>query len=321
METSTNEVPEFASSSNPPSQLPSPQSPLPSTCKMSPTYPPLLPPPNFFDLELEAEKLKDMFKASNSLKNPLFDETGLLNLPVDARGVLILDPESKTRMVDVEVELDCLYEYLGWIGSAKSEVEEGTDDGREEKVKWLEGLRKEVDRDMGEVFDEWHAVVDEEREKRGLTDRWTHWAHFKGQERKGHGEHGEWVVRKARKAEKYIENVAEVAAEVAEQIVLEEMLEDVSVSGQPGVRRSGPESARHHVSEAESDVTWDNVALPVGVEDTKRKDHVLEHPKAPLAQAEEVPEITLAESTCIPPSSTEDPSLLPPALELIDLWW
>lgn len=258
-----------------------------------------------------------MFKASNSLKNPLFDETGLVNLPVDARGVLILDPESKTRMVDVEVELDCLYEYLNWIGSAKNEVEEGTDDGIEEKVKWLEGLRKEVDRDMGEVFDEWHAVVDEEREKRGLTDRWTHWAHFKGQERKGHREHGEWVVRKARKAEKYIENVAEVA----EQILPEEMLEDVSVSGQRKVPRICPESARHPVSEAESDVTWDNVALQVGVEHTQRKDHVLEHPKAPLAQAEELPEIALAESTCIPPSSTKDPSLVPPALELIDLWW
>lgn len=140
-------------------------------------YPPILPPSDFFDLEAEAEKLKDMFKYDNSLKNPLYDETGLVNLPVDDKGNLILDPESRTKMVDVEVELDVLYEYMAWMGSAAKE--EGM--GEEGKKKWLEGLREAVNEDLGEVFDEWHEVVDEERSKRGLTDRYTHWGWYKKQ--------------------------------------------------------------------------------------------------------------------------------------------
>lgn len=118
-----------------------------------------------------------MFKKDNSLKNPLYDETGLVNLPADDKGILILDPESRTKMVDVEVELDVLYEYMAWMTSAAKE--EGMDEGS--KKEWLEGLREAVNEDLGEVFDEWHKVVDEERKKRGLTDRYTHWASYKKQ--------------------------------------------------------------------------------------------------------------------------------------------
>ena len=313
METSTNEVPQSESLSNPSSQSPSPQSPPPSTRKMHPIYPPLLPSPDFFDLELEAEKLKDMFKATNSLKNPLYDETGLVKLPTDDKGVLILDPESKTRMIDVEVELDCLYEYLGWIGSAKKEIEDGGREGKE----WLEGLRREVDMDMGEVFDEGHAVVDEERRKRGLTDRWTHWAHFKGQERKGEGANGEWVIKKAVNVEKSNERVAEVV----EPFVLQGIQEARSASAQTKIPLARPEPVTKPVHEATSDKNGENVGVPVVVKDAKESDSVLENLEASHVQAEKLPVTTHAETSYTPPSAVEGTSLVAPALELLDLWW
>lgn len=305
MKTATNEAPHPASSPNPSSQ--SSRQPPPPTSTM-PIYPPLLPPPDFFDLELEAEKLKDMFKVTNSLKNPLFDETGLVNLPIDERGVLILDPESKTRMVDVEVELDCLYEYLDWIGSAKKALR------NEESKQWLEGLRKEVDRDMGEVFDEWHAVVDEERRKSGLTDRWTHWAHFKGQERKGEGTDGEWVIMKP---------VNETERDKTEGkslslVGVEGMRNDEGVPPKPAVPLAHrKEPAMKPVGEEKKTGNQEKAmgAVLVGC------NGVVEPMDESPVKADESILTALADTAPVPPPATEETSPVAPPIQLVDLLW
>lgn len=263
------------------------------------TYPPVLPPPDFFDLDLEAEKLKDMFKATNSLKNPLYDETGLVDLPTDDKGILILDPESKTRMVDVEVELDCLYEYLDWITSASGAVDE---EGR----KWMEGLRREVDGDMGEVFDEWHAVVDEERRKRGLTDRWTHWAHFKGQERKGEGANGEWVIKKVVQ-----ENEGEKGGEKAPPVVGVEGVRNVEGVSEPPLippalpEETGPSCMAKMVGNGQE------ATVAVVVEDRA----VFEHAEVSSVKPDD--RMITAQADTVPKGN----SPVPPQLQLVDLWW
>lgn len=133
-------------------------------------YPPILPPPNFFDIEEEVEELKILFKKDN-IGNPLYDETGKANLPVDEKGVLILDPESRTRLVDVMMEWNILYDYRSWINSATGKAREL---GDKQTVDWLRGLKQSLDEDWNVAYGEWNIVTDEERKKRGLTDWATH---------------------------------------------------------------------------------------------------------------------------------------------------
>ena len=54
-----------------------------------------------FDFEDQEKFTKEkMFKKDNGYSGPLYDETGKIDLPADKKGILILDPESRTRMVD-----------------------------------------------------------------------------------------------------------------------------------------------------------------------------------------------------------------------------
>lgn len=87
-------------------------------------YPPVLPPPDFFDLEEEEKRINErMFKKDDINENYLYDETGEVTLPVDDKGILILDPVSRTRLIDAQMEPEILFRYLEWIGSAIGEVE------------------------------------------------------------------------------------------------------------------------------------------------------------------------------------------------------
>lgn len=72
-------------------------------------YPPVLPPPDSFNLG-ESEKLKNMFK-KHGILNHIHDETRTVNLPVEEKGILILDPESRTRIIDPHMERQLLSQY------------------------------------------------------------------------------------------------------------------------------------------------------------------------------------------------------------------
>lgn len=134
-------------------------------------YPPVIPPPDFFDLEEEENNIKkEMFKKNNT-GSPLYDETGKVKLPVDEKGILILDPESRTRIIDVHVEAYMLSVYSEWIRSATDVAEE---QGWEQTVDWLHGLKRAVDKDFDTVDEDHRIIVNEERKKRGLSDYETH---------------------------------------------------------------------------------------------------------------------------------------------------
>lgn len=72
-------------------------------------YPPVLPTPELvfgpdFDEEMMQEIIKETFRKKNQRLNPLYDEIGLVDLPADVKGFLIIDPVSKTRLIDVSLE-------------------------------------------------------------------------------------------------------------------------------------------------------------------------------------------------------------------------
>lgn len=55
-------------------------------------YPPVLPPPDFFNEEEEIEKQEAFFHKDEAFTNPLPDETGTVHLPHDEKGFCIWTP-------------------------------------------------------------------------------------------------------------------------------------------------------------------------------------------------------------------------------------
>lgn len=85
-------------------------------------YPPVLPPPDFFNEEEEVERHKEFFHKDEAFMNPLFDKTGTVHLLHDEKGFLILDPASRCRHLNASVEyLTTLCQYRLWIASVAQE--------------------------------------------------------------------------------------------------------------------------------------------------------------------------------------------------------
>lgn len=124
-------------------------------------YPPVLPPADFFDLAEEAKDLKDMFKKNND-DGPLYDETGKVDLPTDEKDILILDPVSRTRLLDTMFENYIFSEYCDWIYSA---LMDATACNGKQRGSWLEGLYKVVFEDNASASVKFSLVVDEERKR------------------------------------------------------------------------------------------------------------------------------------------------------------
>lgn len=103
-------------------QMPPPKEVSAVPQKWAGIYPPALPPPKYFNLDKIADQLKDTFKKDRR-GNPLHDETGKVNLPTDNKGILMLDPASRTRILDPAIEQSILLEYRSWIYSARKEAE------------------------------------------------------------------------------------------------------------------------------------------------------------------------------------------------------
>lgn len=130
-------------------------------------YPPAEPPNDVINIKEEERWLKEVaFKKSYSY-NPLFDETGKVDLPADTKGILVLCPESRTRIIDVDLERIALIDYSNWLHHAGTEEQTH---GSVLNFRWITGLNEEVNEDFNCVREEYRLVVDEERRKHGLTD-------------------------------------------------------------------------------------------------------------------------------------------------------
>ena len=130
-------------------------------------YPPILPPPDIFDLDFIKEDLKTMFKKNNTA-GVLHDETGLVNLPVNEKGILILDPVSRYRIEDVLLENMIFFDYTIWI-----ETLEFMHPDPELCWEWIAGLKEAVEEDGLETARACAAILEDERDKRGLTTMFT----------------------------------------------------------------------------------------------------------------------------------------------------
>lgn len=91
---------------------------------------------------------------------------------MNEKGILNPDPESRTRILDANTE-GYLLKYSDGIDSAFEEAEQG---GAGWTLDWIKGLKKAVDQDWDEVYDEWIVAIEEERKKRGLTGHATYFA-------------------------------------------------------------------------------------------------------------------------------------------------
>ena len=102
-----------------------------------------------------------MFKKNND-DGPLYDETGKVDLPTDEKDILILDPVSRTRLLDTMFENYIFSEYCDWIYSA---LMDATACNGKQRGSWLEGLYKVVFEDNASASVEFSLVVDEERKR------------------------------------------------------------------------------------------------------------------------------------------------------------
>ena len=85
-------------------------------------YPPIVLPPDFFDEEEEIEHDKSLFHMDKVFQNVLFDETNTVQVPFDEKCFLILDPSSRTRMLDAHVDhMTVLFGYERYVESAMKE--------------------------------------------------------------------------------------------------------------------------------------------------------------------------------------------------------
>lgn len=130
--------------------------------------PPVDPPEDVLEIEEEERRLKDWTFKKSYPCNPIFDETGTINLPADSKGILILSPETRTRVTDVDVEQTTLIHYMNWLHQAWSQARHHVPLLHS---KWIAGLKEEVEKEYNCICSEYREVVDEERKKHGLTEK------------------------------------------------------------------------------------------------------------------------------------------------------
>lgn len=64
-----------------------------------------------------------MFKKDNEEGNVLYNETGKVDLPIDGKGILVLDPVARTRIIDSQMEEMIFLQYCHWILEAIKKAE------------------------------------------------------------------------------------------------------------------------------------------------------------------------------------------------------
>ena len=117
-----------------------------------------------FVLEEIEDSIKYMFKNDDPCSNPFYDETSIIKLPVDEKGILIIDPVTRTTMIDIAAENSILYSYLEWI-----EDNESAASLNPRRVIVAVRTKEVTMEDKQAAAKEGNLVVDEERKKRGLT--------------------------------------------------------------------------------------------------------------------------------------------------------
>lgn len=70
--------------------------------------------------EVEEEIKKEWFKASYP-SGFLYDETGTVSQPIDSKGLLIVDPETRTRLEDAFIEYKIMWHYEMWISDTRGD--------------------------------------------------------------------------------------------------------------------------------------------------------------------------------------------------------
>lgn len=85
---------------------------------------------------------------------------------------MILDPVSRYRIVDALLESNILIHYEFWLESF--EINPNTDHANLGAVnlaeEWLKGLREAGEEDSMDALAVWAAIIEEERDKRVLTE-------------------------------------------------------------------------------------------------------------------------------------------------------
>lgn len=118
---------------------------------------------------------KNYFKADNPWCD-LHDETGEIKLPVNDKGILIIDPVSRFRITDAYLEHWANITHKLWI---EQTIRDATTAGDKSTSDWLHDLLDNVLEDWKEVRHKCFVIRNEERLKRGLSDWNTYvdWLH------------------------------------------------------------------------------------------------------------------------------------------------